>query len=63
MQKIVLKIKYYERGSSKSLTKFTSLCFPSKPILFNVQDHKEQKEPETSDQPLIRLQNKFRKAP
>ena len=56
MQEIVLKIRYFERGLSKSLKKKTK----KKTISFNEQDHEKQKESETSDQSLIRLQNKFR---
>ena len=54
MQEIVLKIRYFERGLSKSHKKLT-LIFLSNPISFNEQDHEKQKEPETNDQSLIRL--------
>ena len=52
MQQIVLKINF----------KLT-LLFLSNPIPFNDQDHEKQKGPGTSDQSLIRLQNKFKKIP
>ena len=45
MQEIILKVRYFDRGLSKSLKKVTQ----------------KQKGPETSDQWLFRLQNKFRK--
>ena len=48
MQEIVLKLRYFGRGLSKSLKKMN-------PISFNEQDHEKQKESETSDQSLIRL--------
>ena len=54
MQEIVLTIRYFERGLSKSHKKLT-LIFLSNPISFNEQDHEKQKEPETNDQSLIRL--------
>ena len=37
--------------------------FLSNPVLFNGQDFEKQKGPWTSDQLLLRLQNKFRKTP
>ena len=46
MQEIVLEIRYFERGLSKSLKKKMN------PISFNEQDHEKQKESETSDQSL-----------
>ena len=49
MQEIVLKLRYFGRGLSKSLKKKMN------PISFNEQDHEKQKESETSDQSLIRL--------
>ena len=54
MQEIILKIRYVERGSSKSLSNL---------VLFNGQNYKKQKGPGTSDQLLFRLQNKFKKIP
>ena len=62
MQKNILKVKYFERGLSKSLKKVTSF-FLSNPVPFNRQNYQKQKGPRTSDQSLFRLQNKFRKIP
>ena len=62
MQKILLTVRYFERGLAKSLKKLT-LFFLLKPVLFNGQDCKKQKDPGTSDQSFSRLQNKFRKIP
>ena len=60
--KILLKIKYFERGLSKSLKKLT-LFFLSNPVPFNGQNYQKQKRSGTSDQSLLRLRNKFRKIP
>ena len=60
MQEIILKVRYFERGLSKSLKKVT-LFSPSNPVPFNRQNYQKQNEPGTSDQSLFRLQNKFRK--
>ena len=46
----------------KALKKVTSFFLPN-PVLFNTQNYQKQKGPGTSDQPLFRLQNKFRKIP
>ena len=62
MQENLLKIRYFEKGLSKSLKKFT-LFFLSNPVPFNGQSYQKQKGPGTSDQSLFRLQNKFRKIP
>ena len=48
MQETVLKIRYFERGLSKSLQR-VSLAFFSKPIPFNRQNYQKQKELGTSD--------------
>ena len=48
MQELLLKIRYFERGLSKSL---------------HGQSYKKQKGSGTSNQSLFRLQNKFRKIP
>ena len=45
---------------SKSLKKLT-LSFLLDPVPFNGQRYQKQKGPETSDQSVFRLQNKFRK--
>ena len=62
MQEIILKVRYFERGLSKSLKKVTSF-FLSNPVPFNRQNYQKQKRPGTSDQWLFRLPNKFRKTP
>ena len=62
MQEILLKIRYFERGLSKSLKKL-NLFFLSNLAPFNEQDYEKQKGPGTSDQSLLRLQNKFQKIP
>ena len=62
MQEILLTVKYFERGLSKSLKNLT-LFFLLNPVLFNGQDCKKQKYPGTSDQSFFRLQDKFRKIP
>ena len=54
MQEIVLKIDTFKEYYQKALKKLT-LFFFSNTISFNEQDHEQQKEPETSDQSLIRL--------
>ena len=59
MQEILLKIRYFERGLSKSLQKF-NLFFLSNPVPFNRHSHQKQKAPGTSNQLLFRLQNKFK---
>ena len=62
MQEIILRIRYFERGLSKSLKKVTSF-FLSNPVPFNRQNYQKQKGPGTNDQSLFRLRNKFRKIP
>ena len=62
MQEILLKIRYFERGLSKSLKK-VNLIFSLNPVPFNGQSYQKQKGPGTSDQLVFRLQNKFRKIP
>ena len=57
MQEVLLKIRYFERGLSKSLKKVNF----SNPVPFNGQNSQKQKGPGTSDQSFFRLQNKFRK--
>ena len=59
MQEVLLKIRYFERGLSKTLKKL----FLLNPVPFNGQSYQKQKGPGTSDQSLFRLQNKFRKIP
>ena len=62
MQEILFKIRYFERGLSKSLKKLT-LFFLSNPVPFNGQSYQKQKGSGTSAQSLFRLPNKFRKIP
>ena len=62
MQKILLKIRYFERGLSKSLKK-VNFIFLYNPVPFNGQSFQKYKGPGTSEQSLFRLQNKFRKTP
>ena len=62
MEEILLKVRYFERGLSKSLKKLT-LFFLSNPVPFNGQIYQKQMGPRTSDQLLFRSQNKFRKIP
>ena len=61
MQEILLKIRYFERGLSKSLKLI--LFFLLNPVPFNGQSYQKQKGLGTSDQSLFRLKNKFRKIP
>ena len=58
MQEIILVVRYFERGLSKSLKKVTFSL--SNPVHFNRQNYQKQKGPGTSDQSLLRLQNKFK---
>ena len=62
MQKNIFKLRYFERGLSKSLKKLT-LFFLSNPVPFNGQSYQKQKGSGTSDQSLFRLQNKFKNIP
>ena len=62
MQKIILKRRYFERGSSKSLKKINYI-FLLNPVPFNGQSYQKQKGPGTSNQSPFRLQSKFRKIP
>ena len=62
MQEILFKIRYFERGLSKSLKKFI-LFFLSNSVSFNGQNYQKQKGPGASDQSLFRLQNKFKSLP
>ena len=62
MQEILLEVRYFERGLSKSLKKL-ALFFLSNLVPFNGQSYQKQKGPGASDQSLFRLQNKFRNIP
>ena len=56
MQEILLEIRHFERGLSESHKKLT-LFFLSNSVPFKGQSYRKQKELETSDQFLFRLQN------
>ena len=58
MQKIISKLKYFERGLSKSHKKGNFYFIP-----FNSQNYQKQKGPGKSDKSIFRLRNKFRKIP
>ena len=60
MQEILLKIRFFERGLSKSLEKSTLFFLPN-PVPFSGQSYKKQKGSGASDQLLFSLRNKFRK--
>ena len=60
MQKTILKIRYFERGLSKSLQKLT-LFFVLNPAPFNWQSYQKQKGLGTINK--TSLQNKFSKIP
>ena len=59
MEEIILKVRYFERGLSKSLTFF---FFRTQSLLMN-KVITNKRESETSDQSLFRSQNKLRKIP
>ena len=52
MQEILLKVRHFDRGLSKSFEK-VNLIFFLKPVPFNGQSYQKQKGPETSDQSLL----------
>ena len=62
MQEILLKVRYFERGLSKSLTK-VNFVFSFEPSPFQWTNYQKQKGPGISDQLFFGLQNKFRKIP
>ena len=63
MHENILIVRYCERGLSKSLKK-GNFIFSTKPRQNNKrQNYLKEKGPGTSDQPLFRLGNKFRKIP
>ena len=62
MQETILKVRYFERGLSKSLKKGNFIFLPN-PVPFNGQNYQKQKGPVTSDESLFRLRKKFRKIP
>ena len=54
MQEIPLKVRYFERGLTKTFKK-VNFIFLSNPVPFNGQNYHKQKGPGTSDQSLFRL--------
>ena len=62
IQEIYLKIRYFERGLSKSLKK-VYFFFLLNPVSSNGQSYQKQNGPGTSEQSLFRLKHKFRKIP
>ena len=61
MEEIIFKIRYFERGLSKSLK--VNFIFPFKHGPFNGQNYQKQKGSGTSDRLFFRLQNEFRNIP
>ena len=61
MQEILLKDSLKE--DYQKAFKKVNLFFLSNPVPFNEQNYQKQKGPETNDQSLFRLRNKFRKIP
>ena len=61
MEEILFKIRYLEKALWKSLKRVNFIFL--NPVPFNIPYYEKQKGPRTSDQPLFRLQNKFRKIP
>ena len=55
MQEILLRIRYFEKGLSKSLSKKLTLFFLLNPVLFNEQSYQKEKGSGTSDQSPYRL--------
>ena len=62
MQEILLKVRYFERGLSKTFKK-VNFIFLSNPVPFNGQSYQKEKGPGTSHHSLFRSQNKFGKTP
>ena len=62
MKEVLSKIRYFERGLSKSLKK-VNFIFLSNPVPFNGQNYQKQKGSGTSDQSLFRFQNNFKNIP
>ena len=59
MQEIFLKIRFFNRGFSKSLKKSTFLFFLSNQVPFKGQNYQKQEGAGTSDQLVFSLGNKF----
>ena len=62
VQEIVVNIRYFEKGLSKTL-KTVNFFFLPNTVPFNGQRYQKQKGPGISNQSLFRLQNNFRKIP
>ena len=62
MQEILFKLRYFERGLSKSRKK-VNFILSFEPSPFNGQSYQKQKGSGTNGQLLFRLKNKFRKIP
>ena len=58
MQEILLTLRYFERGLSKSLKKVSFILVLSNSDSCNGQSYLKQKGSGTSDHSLFRLQNK-----
>ena len=54
MEEILLKIRYFERGSSKRLTQKINFTFSFKLSPFYGQNYQKEKGPGTSDQSFFR---------
>ena len=64
MHEIILKVRYFERGLSKSLKQGNFIfSFERSPFQYTKLSKTKGKGPGTSDQSLFRLRNKFRKIP
>ena len=62
MQEVLLKVRYFERGLSKTPKK-VNFIFSSETSPFQWRKLSKTKGPGTSAQSLFRLQNKLRKIP
>ena len=62
MLEMLLKVRYFERGLSKTPKKSTLFFLPN-PVPLNGQSYQKQKWRGTSTQSLFRLRNKFKKNP
>ena len=62
MQEILFKVRFLKEYYQKAIKKVTLFSL-SNPVPFYRENCQKQKGPGTSDQSLLRLQNKFRKIP
>ena len=60
--KLFQKQDIWNEDYQKALKRVTSFFLPN-PVPFNRKNYQKQNGPGTSDQPLFRLRNKFRKIP